>query len=113
MARRGVPPITTKKFVSQMIRNLIIGFVIISIFLGLGMIGYHHFENMTWVEAFENAAMILSGEGPVDKLNTDGGKIFAGIYGLFCGIIFLLVIAIIIAPIVERFLHKYLLRDRR
>ena len=54
--------------------------------LGIGMIGYHGFEKMPWVDAFVNAAMILSGMGPVATLQTDGGKIFAGCYALFSGI---------------------------
>jgi hypothetical protein len=79
--------------------------------LGIGMIGYSHFENMNWVDAYINATMILSGMGPVDVLHTEGGKLFAGTYALFSGIIFLVVIAIIIAPVFHRFMHKFLIKD--
>jgi hypothetical protein len=75
------------------------------------MIGYHHFEHMDWVDAYVNASMILSGMGPVSVLQTEGGKIFAGSYALFSGIAFLVVIAIIIAPVFHRFMHKFHIED--
>lgn len=71
------------------------------------MSGYHHFEKMSLVDSYVNAAMILSGMGPVSALQTTDGKIFAGTYALFSGIIFLFVMALIFAPIVRRFLHKF------
>lgn len=66
---------------------------------------------MGLVDAFVNAAMILSGMGPLSPLKTEGGKIFAGFYALFNGIIFLVIIAIIFAPLVHRFLHKFLVKE--
>jgi hypothetical protein len=99
-----------KTFISRVLRNILIGFAVITFSLGLGMIGYGYFEGMSVVDAFLNAAMILSGMGPVSTLETNGGKIFAGFYALFSGIAFLLVIAIIIAPIVHRFLHRFLVK---
>ncbi len=96
-------------FIKRVIRNLLIGFLIIAFSLGLGMFGYSYFENMNWVDAYENASMILSGMGPVDILKTEGGKIFAGSYALFSGIVFLVVIAVIFAPIFHRFLHKFII----
>jgi hypothetical protein len=59
------------------------------------------------VDAFVNAAMILSGMGPVSTLQTDAGKIFAGCYALFSGIALITIIGIIFAPVIRRFLHKY------
>jgi hypothetical protein len=85
--------------------------VIIFIFLGIGIMGYHFLENMGWIEAYENAAMILSGMGPVDTLYTNKGKIFAGTYALFSGIVFLVIIAIIMAPLFHRFFHKFMIKD--
>jgi hypothetical protein len=94
-------------FLNRLSRNILQGTVIIAISLGLGMFGYHHLEKMSWVDAFENASMILSGMGPVSDLHTNSGKIFAGAYALFSGIIFLVVIGLVIAPILHRFLHKF------
>jgi hypothetical protein len=94
-------------FLTGIVKNFAIGCLIIAFSLSIGMAGYHHFEKMSWVDAYVNAAMILSGMGPVDQLKTEAGKIFAGSYALFSGIIFLVVIAIIIAPLLKRFLHKF------
>lgn len=100
-------------FVSRVIRNLIIGIAVIAVSLGLGMIGYKHYEKMEWIDAFLNASMILSGMGPVATLQTDEGKIFAGSYALFSGIIFLIIIAIIMAPIFHRFFHSFLIKEQK
>jgi hypothetical protein len=99
------------KFIYRVFAHLAIGVAIIILFLGGGIWGYHYFENMPWIDAYENAAMILSGMGPVDTLYTNGGKIFAGTYALLSGIIFLVVIAIIIAPLFHRFFHKFMIKD--
>jgi hypothetical protein len=98
-------------FIKRLLRNLLIGFVMIIVSLGIGMLGYRHFENMTWVDAYENAAMILSGMGPAQDIKTEGGKIFAGTYALFSGIFFLVVIAVIIAPVFHRFFHKFIINQ--
>jgi len=86
--------------------NLTLGICIIIVSLGLGMLGYWYFEHMSVVDAFENPAMILAGMGPVDTIKSEAGKIFAGCYALFSGVIFLIVIALVIAPIFRRFLLK-------
>ncbi len=104
-------PLSIHIFVRRIIRHLTIGFTIIILSLAIGMIGYHHFENMDWISAYENAAMILSGMGPVSEMYTEHGKMFAGTYALFSGVVFLVVIAIIIAPLFHRFFHKFLIKD--
>jgi len=98
-------------FLKRLRRNLVIGFAIIFFSLGLGMWGYHHYENMDWTDAYVNAAMILSGMGPVSELKTDAGRIFAGSYALFSGIIFLVVIGIIFIPIFHRIFLKFHLEN--
>lgn len=94
-------------YVKHLSRNILIGILIILGSLGLGMLGYHHYEKMTWIDAYVNASMILSGMGPVSPLQTEGGKLFAGSYALFSGIIFLIVMAIVLAPAIRRFLHRF------
>ena len=86
-----------------------LGFVVVSIFMG--MLGYHEFAGLDWVDAFLNAAMILSGMGPVGTLQTDAGKFFAGCYALYSGLALVTSVAIIFAPIIHRFLHKFHLED--
>ncbi len=99
------------KFFKKLVKNILIGILIIFLSLFLGMMGYRHYENMSWVDAYVNAAMILSGMGPVSTLQTDNGKIFAGTYALFSGIVFLVFMAIIFAPVIRYFLHQFHLEE--
>ena len=75
------------------------------------MWGYAHFEGMSWLDAFLNAAMILSGMGPADQLKSDAGKLFAGCYALYSGLIIVLASGIVLAPIVHRILHRFHVDD--
>lgn len=109
---KPIKHLSNSQFLKRLSRNLLIGFSIILISLVLGMLGYHHFEKMSWIDAYVNAAMILSGMGPVSNINTDAGKFFAGTYALFSGIVFLVIIAIIFAPVIHRFFHKFHLEDK-
>jgi hypothetical protein len=81
--------------------------------IGGGMMGYHDFERMGWIDAFANAAMILSGMGPLAPLATDAGKIFAGCYALYSGLALVTTIGIIAAPVLHRFLHRFHMEDAR
>lgn len=98
-------------FAWRLVRNAALGVFIIAISLGIGMWGYRHYENMSLVDAYVNASMILSGMGPIQDLKTNGGKIFAGTYALFSGVIFLFFMAIIFAPIFHRFFHEFHIKD--
>lgn len=75
--------------------------------LGAGMIGYVYFEQLHWVDAFLNSAMLLGGMGPVDPPHTEGGKLFAGIYALYAGLVFLVTAALMLGPVLHRLLHKF------
>jgi hypothetical protein len=75
--------------------------------LGVGMVGYHRLENLSWLDAFENASMILSGMGPVSPVQTSAGKVFAGCYALFSGLMLITSMGVIFAPVFHRFLHKF------
>ena len=88
-------------------RGAAIGGSILGGSLMIGMAGYHIFEKMSWLDAFVNAAMILSGMGPVGQLQTDAGKIFAGCYALFSGLAFITSIGVVFAPMFHRFIHKF------
>lgn len=94
------------KFLYHLLLSVLFGVVTIMIALFIGMAGYHFFEKMSWVDAFVNAAMILSGMGPLTPLNSSAGKIFAGFYALFSGLGFIVIIGVIFAPIIHRFFHK-------
>jgi len=75
--------------------------------LAIGMAGYMGFEGMGLVDAFVNAAMILSGMGPLSPLHSDGGKIFAGIYAIVSGLLIFGIAGLILAPVYHRLLHRF------
>ena len=105
------PLLPRKEYYRRILRHAGLGATIIVVALGLGMTGYHVFEKLPWIDAFVNAAMILSGMGPVATLQTDAGKIFAGCYALFSGLALIAILGIIFAPVVHRSLHKFHLED--
>lgn len=72
-----------------------------------GTVGYHMLCNLPWVDAFENASMILGGMGPVDPIATTRGKLFASFFALYSGIIFLLVAGLLFTPVLHRLLHRF------
>jgi hypothetical protein len=75
--------------------------------LGIGMAIYHWADGLDWADAFLNAAMLLGGMGPVDRLDTALGKWLAGVYALFAGIVFLVIAGAMLAPVVHHVLHRF------
>jgi hypothetical protein len=92
-------------FLGRLARNLLVACVMIAIALALGMEGYHATEGLSWLDAYLNAAMLLGGMGPVDALHTEAGKLFAGSYALFCGLLIVIASGVVLAPILHRVLH--------
>jgi hypothetical protein len=93
-------------YLRRQLRSLGIGAVFIVVALFAGMLGYHKFVGLSWIDSYENAAMILSGMGPLATPNSFAGKLFAGSYALFSGIAVLAIAGVIAAPLVHRFLHR-------
>lgn len=81
------------------------GIIVIS--LAIGVLGYHYFENLPWIDALLNASMLLGGMGPVEALHTDAGKLFASFYALFSGMVLLVAVGVLIAPVFHRILHRF------
>jgi len=104
---RSQQVVSRRKFARRM--SVAIGLWAVLTFVGLaiGMAGYAHFEGMSFVDAFVNAAMILSGMGPLGELKTTGGKIFAGSYAIFSGLIIVIATGFVLAPIFHRVLHRF------
>ncbi len=75
--------------------------------LALGMAGYHFLAGLPWVDSFVNASMILTGMGPVDRMDNTPAKLFSGFYALFSGVIFLSAAAVLLTPFLHRFLHRF------
>jgi len=104
---RKAPLLPRRAFYARLARSAGIGFLMVLISLSIGIMGYHYFEDLPWIDAFANAAMILSGMGPLSTLQTNSGKLFAGCYALFSGLAFIIIMGLIFAPVVHRFLHKF------
>ena len=107
-------PLASKKvFAQRLTRNGLIGLALLAFSLGIGMLGYHFLENLSWIDALLNASMILGGMGPVTPLQTNAGKIFASFYAIYSGVILLASVGVLATPIFHRFLHHFHLVDER
>lgn len=104
---RRQTPIPFGSFLVRQGRYLLSATLLLVFGLGIGMVGYHELEGLDWLDAFLNAAMILGGMGPVNPLHTDAGKLFAGMYALFSGLVFLVAASLFLSPSVHRLLHKF------
>ena len=105
------PLLPKKLFYRRMFNHFLAGIILIIISLLIGILGYHILENLSWVDSLLNASMILGGMGPVGELHTDAGKVFASMYALFSGIVFLVTVGVFLAPAIHRFLHKLHVTD--
>jgi len=100
-----------REFYHRLTRSLAAGIVLIAFSLTIGMAGYHFIGELSWIDAFLDAAMILSGMGPMSTLHTTAGKLFAGCYAIYCGIALITTAAVILSPVLHRGLHKFHLED--
>jgi hypothetical protein len=105
--QRNQPLLTRIEFLFRVLNHGLLVFGILLVALGIGVLGYHWLEGMAWIDALLNASMILGGMGPVNALNTVGGKVFASLYALFSGVLFIGVMGIVLAPFAHRLLHYY------
>lgn len=98
-------------FLRRVLNHAFLAFVMIALALGIGVLGYHWLAGLGWVDSLLNASMILGGMGPVDPLKTDVAKVFASLYALFSGLMFIGVASVMIAPFLHRVLHRFHLDD--
>jgi len=111
--QRKQPLLPRRIFYARFARSAAAGLLIILVSLGSGMAGCRFLERLSWLDAFLNAAMILSGMGPVAPIQTSAGKLFAGCYALFSGLALLTSLGVVFAPVFHRFLHKFHLESSR
>jgi hypothetical protein len=104
---RSEPLLPRRDFLLRLSRHWAVAFGLLAVSLVVGMAGYHLFEKLHWVDAFLNTAMLLGGMGPVDPPKTTPGKLFAGFFALYAGLIVITVAAIMVTPIFHRVLHHF------
>ncbi len=101
------PLLEPQDFFRRQLYYILFSLIILIFSVGIGILGYHFFGALPWIDSFLNASMILTGMGQIDHLNTFAGKLFAAFYALFSGVAFLTFIAVLFAPIYHRFLHRF------
>ena len=104
---RHTPPLPPRRFVRRMADHVALAAVLVGVSLVVGMWGYEHYEHLPWRDAFLNTAMLLGGMGPVDPLRSNGGKLFAGIFALYAGVVFLVVAGLFLVPVIHRIAHLF------
>lgn len=108
---RRQPLLPVELFYNRLLRNVLAGTLILMLFLGVGVVGYHLSCNFGWLDSLLNASMILSGMGPTNPIETAAGKWFASLYALVSGVVFITTIGIILAPVAHRAFHKFHLEE--
>ena len=101
------PVISRRAFAGRVLKSVFFASAVILVSLCAGMIGYHELESLAWIDAFVNAAMLLSGMGPLFNPQTYAGKLFAGLNALYSGLLIVAVTALMLAPVFHRFLHRF------
>lgn len=104
---KNKPPLPRGHFAQRLVWHLFFAIALLTASLGVGIWGYEHFEQLGVVDAFLNAAMLLGGMGPVNPPLTSAGKLFAGFYALYAGLVFIVTAALIFTPIVHRVLNRF------
>ena len=104
---RGVRPLPRHRFLYRLASHAMAALVLLGFSLAIGMYGYGRFEDLPWRDGFLNAAMLLGGMGEVVDPRTDAGKVFAGLYALYAGLVFIVVAGLLLTPVVHRLLHRF------
>jgi len=95
------------RFVARLARHAAFAAAVVIASIVIGMVGYVYFESLTWLDAFVDTTMLLGGMGPVHAPQTTGGELFAGLYALYSGLVFLVCVGAVLAPVLHRALHKF------
>jgi hypothetical protein len=109
---RSQPLLSRAEFWRRLLRHGGVALVIMGAALTVGVLGYRWTEDMPWIDALLNASMILGGMGPVGELHTVGGKLFASIYALFAGVVFIGLAGVLLAPLMHRLMHRFHLPEK-
>jgi hypothetical protein len=106
------PVLPRERFAQRLVGHIAIALGLLAGSLAIGMIGYMTLEDLSWIDAFLNAAMLLGGMGPVNPPHTVSGKLFAGLYALYAGLVFIVTAALVFSPVLHRLLHHFHWKDK-
>jgi hypothetical protein len=104
---KSQPLLPSRAYYHRIARSALAGLALVVPSLGIGMVGYHVLEERAWIDAFLDAAMLMGGMGPVAVPATEAGKLFAGAYAIFCGLVVILVAGVMMSPIIHRAMHRF------
>lgn len=104
---RTQPLLPRRRFLARLAHSGGIVLLLVAGSLAIGMVGFRELAALDWMDAFLNAAMLLGGMGPVNTPTSSGGKLFAGLYALYCGLVVVIAAGILLAPIAHRMLHRF------
>lgn len=104
---RSHRPLSHRQFAARLARHMALAMLLLAVSLWVGIAGYEHYERLPWRDAFLNAAMLLGGMGPVNNPATPDGKIFAGVYALYAGMVFIVTATLMLVPVLHRVLHLF------
>src|SRR6186997_2603459 len=96
-----------RRLINHLTQQAVYASLLVSASLAIGMSGYHWVARLSWIDAFQNSAMLLGGMGPVDDIPTQGGKVFAGVFALYSGLVFLAITALVLLPVFHYTLHRF------
>lgn len=100
-------PLSRKEFAQRLLSHFLAALALLAGSLALGMLGYVAFEHLSWIDAFLNSSMLLGGMGPVNMPQSAAGKLFAGLYALYAGLVFIVTTALLFTPLLHRLLHRF------
>jgi hypothetical protein len=104
---RREPLLPRADFIRRVVNHVAAACGLLAVSLMVGMVGYVSFERLSWIDAFLNSAMLLGGMGPVDPPCTTPGKVFAGLYALYAGLVFIVTAALVVTPLLHRLIHRF------
>ncbi|MGH7592446.1 MAG: hypothetical protein ACRELE_01130 [Gemmatimonadales bacterium] len=109
---RREPLLSRRKFAYRMWQHFLVALAVVMVSLVIGILGYHVLAGFRWVDSFLNAAMLLGGMGPVGDIPTVSGKLFAGIFALYAGLVLIVSTAVLLTPVLHRVMHRLHLEGR-
>lgn len=107
MTENHKDPLSRAEFFRRLSWSFVLSFAIFTLWLLIGVCGYHSFADISWLDAFHQAALVFSGVGSTNTLQTPAGKIFESLYAMIGALIIFILVTILLAPVVHRFMHKF------